>query len=194
MMPRRSRPRSASPPALEGPCPSSDIESAQGRNRTADTGIFKPAPRVAAAQENKRWARGGGGGCSGFAADCRAAGETPEDWADGVNWVDWALIAARSRFGAAGLRYRDIVLTARSSQRRPHSRAVAAGVIPDLDFLQPRSWLSRESVRHTGWRAADLMAPARTGTWLACQPYPTKAAVENAAAGRENYRSIEPVP
>jgi hypothetical protein len=40
----------------------------------------------------------------------------------------------------------------------------------------------------------DVMAPARTGTGLACRPYPTKPAVENAAVGRENYRSIEPVP
>ena len=63
-------------------------------DRTADMGIFKPAPGVAAAQENKRWARYRGGRCSAFASDCGAATEIPEDWADWVNAMDRAVCMA----------------------------------------------------------------------------------------------------
>ena len=79
-------------------------------------GIFKPAPRVAAAQENKRWARGGGGGCSGFASDCGAAAEIPEDWADWVNQEDW-LTCPRVRGRCSST-------TSASATPRPRSTAI----------------------------------------------------------------------
>jgi hypothetical protein len=76
---------------------------------------------VAAAQENKRWARGGGGRCSGFASDCGAAAEIAEDCAERVKLVDSDIRAAQSqhpRRAIGSFKAARCLLTSRAGAKR----------------------------------------------------------------------------